>query len=92
MTIADELVTMANDYISGRMKLAPIHRFILDHVDESLELDESATAEALLFGFIQVRLAEMDDGLEEADVRKEITEYLSEHGLLRPSAARRATG
>ncbi|MDP9237123.1 MAG: hypothetical protein M3P30_06940 [Chloroflexota bacterium] len=51
MNLEDQLVALANDYISERIKLAEIDRFIHNHVDESDELDEAGRAGALLFGF-----------------------------------------
>jgi len=92
MTLANELVALANDYISGRVGLAALGDFIHGHVDESLELDQTGSPEALLFGFIQVRIYQVDDGLSEGVVRQEISQYLAEHELLRPPAKQRATG
>lgn len=92
MTVADQLVTMANDYISGRLELAELDRFIHEHVDESLALDGTGDPKALLFGYIQVRLYELDDGLTEDVLRKDMAEYLAEHHLDRPTSKQRATG
>lgn len=92
MTLAGEFVALANDYISGRVKLATLDHFIHDHVDESLELDKTGRPDALLFGFVQGRIYQMDDGLREDDVRREIADYLAEHALLLPAAKQRATG
>ena len=92
MTLANELVALANDYISGRLKLGAIDEFIHNHVDESLELDETGSPDALLFGFIQIRIYEMDHGLAEEELRRDVAEYLSEHDLLMPPAKQRATG
>lgn len=83
---------MANDYISGSLELAAVDRFIHEHVDESLRLDESGDPKALLFGYIQVRLYEMDGGLSEDALRKDIAEYLAAHQLVRPPSKQRATG
>lgn len=92
MTLADKFVGLANDYISGRVKLATLDQFIHDHVDESLELDKTGRPDALLFGFIQTRIYQMDDGLPEGDVRREIADYLAEHKLLAPPVKQRAIG
>ena len=92
MRIDDQFVAMANDYISGNLKPEDLRGFIEENVDESLELDKSGDPKALLFGFIQVRLYEMDDGLPEHELRTDVEQYLREHGLLRPAAERRATG
>lgn len=92
MTLADAFVALANDYISGRVKLATLDHFIHDHVDESLELDKTGRPDALLFGFVQARIYQMDDGLPEDDVRREISDYLGEHELLAPHMKQRATG
>jgi hypothetical protein len=92
MTLADDLVALANDYILRRVELAALDTFIHTHVDESLELDETGRPDALLFGFIQIRIYEMDDGLPEESVRQDIAQYLAEHALLRPPAKQRATG
>lgn len=92
MTLAAEFVALANDYISGRVELATLDVFIHDHVDESLDLDKTGRPDALLFGFIQGRIYQMDDGLPEDDVRREIAAYLAEHELLPPVAKQRATG
>ena len=92
MTLAGKFVALANDYISGRVELAALDTFIHDHVDESLELDKTGRPDALLFGFIQARIYQMDDGLPEDDVRREIAAYLAEHELLLPAVKQRATG
>ncbi len=92
MTLAEQMVNLANDYISGRTKLAVLDEFIHGHIDESLELDRTATPEALLFGFVQIRIYEMDNGLPEDELRSELTEYLTTHALLQPTARERATG
>lgn len=92
MTLADEFVGLANDYISGRVKLATLDRFIHDHVDESVELDKTGRPDALLLGFVQVRIYEMDHGLPEDSVRQDIAGYLAEHELLLPAAKQHATG
>lgn len=92
MTLADELVAMANDYISGRIKLGAINRFIHEHVDEFVELDKTERPDALLSGFIQIRIYEMDHGLTEDDIRRDVAAYLAEHKLLLPPVKQRATG
>jgi hypothetical protein len=92
MTLATELVALANDYISGRVDLAALDRFIHGHVDESLELDQTGSPEALLFGFIQVHIYQMDDGLAEDVVRRDIAQYLAKYDLLLPATRQRATG
>lgn len=92
MNLEDQLVALANDYISGRIKLGEIDRFIHNHVDESVELDSTGRPGALLFGFVQVRIYEMDDGLPEETVRQDISEYLTQHNLVRPAEQQRATG
>ncbi len=92
MTLADELVAMANDYILGRVKLAAIDGLLHDHVDEWVELDETGTPEALLSGFIQVRIYDMAQGLAEDDLRRDVAGYLAEHKLVAPPVKQRATG
>lgn len=83
---------MANDYICRRVDLGTLDEYIHAHIDESLQLDATGRPDALLFGFVQVRIYEMHDGLPEDELRKDVADYLAEHGLLRPPAPRRATG
>ena len=92
MTLADEFVGLANDYISGRIKLGVLDVFIHDHVDQSVELDKTNRPDALLLGFVQVRIYEMDHGLTEDSIRRDVAAYLAEHELLQPAAKQRATG
>lgn len=92
MTLAMEFVTLANDYISGSVRLAVLDEFIHGHVDESVRWDETGTPEALLVGFVQIRIYDMDHGFTEDELRSDVAAYLAEHDLLRPAARQRATG
>ena len=90
MTIADGLVALANDYISGRVGLSALDEYIHMHVDLSLELDKTGRPDALLFGFVQTLIYQKQDGLPEDEVRTAISGYLAEHKLLRTQAGQRA--
>lgn len=49
------------------------------------------TPKALLSGFIQIRIYEMQDGLDEDSVRRDIADYLTEHKLLRATREQAAS-
>ncbi len=91
MAIGDELVTRAQDYVSGVADLRALDMWLAEHVDECDELDRTQHPAAGLSGFIQVRIYEMDSGLKEDDLKADVREYLAQ--LRRPrEPERRATG
>ena len=83
---------MANDYTSGRIPLRDIDVWIHSHVDELLALDKTPHPGAPLSGFIQVRIYQQHDGLEEDTIRQEIRDYLATEDPLAPAARSRAAG
>lgn len=90
MTIADELVALANDYVSGRVTLADVGGWLNDRLTAYADMSDDDAA-AGLWGFIQVRVWEHDNGsLPEAELRTQIRDYLSSEGLLTSTGERRA--
>jgi hypothetical protein len=90
LRLGDDIVRMANDYISGRIPLHDINVWIHDHMEQGLALDKTAHPGAGLIGFIQVRIYDMDHGLDEATLRREVQDFMSSEGLLKETPKARA--
>ncbi len=91
MTIGEELLSLAQDYVSGAVDLRALDMWLAQHVDECDALDETSDAAAGLSGFVQVRIYEMDHGLKEDNLKADLREYLTQLQLRR-EPERRATG
>lgn len=92
MTISAELMRLANGYVSGEVNLSEVSSWLNDSVEEWVDGPEDSP-EALLRGFMQVRIYQHDDGvLDEVAIRADVGEYLRERGLLQKREPRRATG
>jgi len=90
VTLNEEIRRLANDYVSGRVTLADVANWLNDHLTTYADMSEDDPA-AELWGFIQVRVWEHDNGsLPEAELRRQIHDYLSAEGLLTSAGERRA--
>lgn len=81
---------LANDYISRRIELRALANWTNDHLAELAELPDEDSGGAL-WGFVQVRIYDMDHGLPEDELRTELRAYLLDHQLAR-EPQRRAIG
>lgn len=90
MTFSDEITNLANDYVSGRVTLSDLRRWLNDRLTTYADMPDTDPA-AGLWGFVQIRVWEHDkDALSEQDLRAELREHLAAEGLLTSAAARRA--
>ncbi|MDP9237122.1 MAG: hypothetical protein M3P30_06935 [Chloroflexota bacterium] len=90
MKLSEEMFRLSNDYVARRIELRALASWTNDHLVELAELPDEDPGGAL-WGFVQIRIYDMDHGLPEDELRKELRSYLSEHRL-EHEPQRRATG
>ncbi len=90
MNLSAEMFQHANDYISGRIDLRALDIWTNEHLGELAELPDEDPGGAL-WGFVQVRIWDMDHGFPEDQLRTELRAYLLDRQLQR-EPERRATG
>jgi hypothetical protein len=90
MNLGDEMFRLANDYISGRIDLRTLDNWTNEHLGELAELPDDDPGGAL-WGFVQVRIYDMEHGFPEDQLRTELGAYLRDHHPQR-EPERRATG
>ena len=91
MTVGEELIAMANDYLARRIDLPELDMWLAARVQELYEFDKTDQPGAGLSGFIQVRIYETHDGLPEDDLRSDLDAYLDQNRL-RTGERERARG
>lgn len=90
MNLSGEIFRLANDYISGRIDLRTLDIWINEHLSELVELPDDDPGGAL-WGFVQVRIYDMEYGFPEDELRTELRAYLLDQRL-QPEPEHRATG
>lgn len=84
MTVGDELIAVANDYVSNRIDLETLDTWLAAHVQALYDLDKTEQRGAGLWSFTQGRIYDIDHGMREDELRSELHAYLDERGWLSP--------
>ena len=86
MNLSTEMFRLANDYISGTIGLDTLKRWMHDHLDDFAEM----SSDDPLWGLLQLRIWDMDDGFTEEAFRSEIRAQLLDRTAKRQPRTRAA--
>ena len=83
------MIRLAKDYISGRIDLRALENWTNDHLGELAELPDDDPG-GILWGFVQVRIWDMEPGSSEEELRRDLQQHLDQKSDARQSPQRAA--